>query len=232
MGVVLPTGTAHRTETTDRYLEAIYYIEHEGEVARPGRLAEWLGVSAPTVTVTLQRLARDGWVAIAPNRSVELTAVGAEAAAAIVRRHRVVERWLTDVLGLDWATADREAAMLAHGISATVLDRLDAHLGHPSTCPHGNVIPGRRPPKGGPLVRIADLATGVEAKVARISEVAEHEAPQLLGLLDERGLVPGTPIEVLEVSDDARRLRVAGREVQVAAPVARAVWVAAPGTLA
>ena len=98
-----------RSETTERYLEAIYYIEHEGEVPRPGRLAEWLGVSAPTVTVSLQRLARDGLIRIAGDRSVELTNCGAEAAAMIVRRHRIVERWMTDVLGLDWATADLEA---------------------------------------------------------------------------------------------------------------------------
>ena len=73
-----------RSETTERYLEAIYYIDHEGEVPRPGRLAEWLGVSAPTVTVSLQRLARDGLISIAGDRSVELTESGADAAATIV----------------------------------------------------------------------------------------------------------------------------------------------------
>ena len=139
----------HRSETTERYLEAIYYIEHEGEVPRPGRLAEWLGVSAPTVTVSLQRLARDGLIRIAEDRSVELTDEGGVAAATIVRRHRIVERWLTDVLGFDWATADIEAQSLTHGMSALVLERIDESLGRPTTCPHGNVIPGRTPP-GGP----------------------------------------------------------------------------------
>ncbi|MFZ2033347.1 MAG: metal-dependent transcriptional regulator, partial [Candidatus Dormiibacterota bacterium] len=165
-----------RSETTERYLEAIYYIEHEGEVPRPGRLAEWLGVSAPTVTVSLQRLARDGLIRIADDRSVELTDEGGRAAATIVRRHRIVERWMTDVLGLDWATADLEAAQLTHGMSDVVLDRLDDQLGRPSTCPHGNVIPGRTPPEGRRLVRLVDLADGEHARVARISEVAEHEA--------------------------------------------------------
>ncbi|HEY4869516.1 MAG TPA: metal-dependent transcriptional regulator, partial [Candidatus Dormibacteraeota bacterium] len=74
-------------------------------MARPGRLAEWLGVSAPTVSVSLQRLARDGWIRAASDRSVELTESGSAAAADIVRRHRIVERWLTDGLGMDWATA-------------------------------------------------------------------------------------------------------------------------------
>ncbi len=221
MGVEAP-----RSETVDRYLEAIYYIQHEGEIARPGRLAEWIGVSAPTVTVSLQRLARDGWVSIAPDRSVELTEAGSEAAATVVRRHRIVERWLTDVLGLDWATADREAAALAHGISPTVLDRLDAYLDHPTTCPHGNAIPGRPPPKGGRLTRLVDLGRGEEARVARISEVAEHEAPQLLSVLDQRGLTPGTTVTLVSDAGGAWRLRIGGaHEVVVETQVARAVWV-------
>jgi DtxR family transcriptional regulator, Mn-dependent transcriptional regulator len=218
---------AHRSETTERYLEAIYYIEHEGEVPRPGRLAEWLGVSAPTVTVSLQRLARDGWIRIAGDRSVELTDAGTEAASTIVRRHRIVERWLTDVLGLDWATADVEAMALTHGMSAIVLDRLDDLLGRPITCPHGNVIPGRNPPEGRRLVRLLDLADGQSARVARISEVAEHEAPQLLRILDQRGLTPGVQVGVVARSPGAWTLRAGGKEVSIDTGTARAVWVEA-----
>lgn len=219
---------AHPSETVERYLEAIYYIAHEGEVARPGRLAEWLGVSAPTVSVSLQRLARDGWLTIAADRSVELSGAGAEEAAAIVRRHRIVERWLTDSLGLDWATADREAAQLAHGISAMVLGRLDAMLGHPLTCPHGNAIPGRRAPGGRRLVRLVHLGAGEPTRVARISEVAEHEAPQLLRALDAYGLVPGTEVEVVSGGPDQWLLLAAGGEVIIDGRVARAIWVEAP----
>jgi DtxR family transcriptional regulator, Mn-dependent transcriptional regulator len=218
----------HRSETAERYLEAIYYIEHEGEVPRPGRLAEWLGVSAPTVTVSLQRLARDGLIRIASDRSVELSDLGAEAAATIVRRHRIVERWLTDVLGLDWASADLEAQALTHGMSAMVLDRIDDQLGRPNTCPHGNVIPGRKPPQGRRLVRLVDLADGDSARVARISEVAEHEAPQLLRFLDQRGVMPGIEVAVLGRSPAAWALRVAGREISIDPATARAVWVETP----
>jgi DtxR family transcriptional regulator, Mn-dependent transcriptional regulator len=228
VGVTAGDPTAHRSETAERYLEAIYYIEHEGEIPRPGRLAEWLGVSAPTVTVSLQRLARDGWIRIAGDRSVELSEAGAEAASTIVRRHRIVERWLTDVLGLDWATADVEAMALTHGMSALVLDRLDDLLGRPSTCPHGNVIPGRNPPEGGPLVRLLDLGDGESSRVARISEVAEHEAPQLLRVLDDRGLTPGVEVAVVARSPAAWTLRAGGREVSVDVGTARAVWVEAP----
>src|SRR5438132_9002160 len=159
MGVDVEEAGGHRSETADRYLEAVYYIEHEGEVARPGRLAEWLGVSAPTVTVTLQRLARDGWVRIAGDRSAELSDEGTDAAAFIVRRHRIVERWLTDVLGLDWATADAEAERLEHAVSEVVEETLYRALGRPTSCPHGNPIPGHSTMRANEL-RLSALKPG------------------------------------------------------------------------
>jgi DtxR family Mn-dependent transcriptional regulator len=220
--------TAGRSEVTDRYLETIYYIENEGDVPRPGRIAEWLGVSAPTVSVSLQRLARDGWVTLAADRSISLSDAGRVAAAAVVRRHRLVERWLTDVLGLDWATADREAAALSHGVSEVVLERLDEHLGRPSTCPHGNVIPGRRPPAGRPMQRLLDLPTGVESRVFRVSEVAEHDAPQLLAVLHDGGLVPEARVTVREKADGRLRLVVDGHAAVVSDSAAAAVWVESP----
>lgn len=214
-----------RSEVTDRYLETIYYIEHEGDIPRPGRIAEWLGVSAPTVSVSLQRLARDGWVTLAPDRSVHLSDQGRVAAAAVVRRHRLVERWLTDVLGLDWATADREAAALSHGVSEVVLERLDEHLGRPATCPHGNVIPGRRPPRGRPMQRLTELPAAVESRVFRISEVAEHDAPQLLAVLHDAGILPEARVIIRERADGQLRLEVEGHPVVVSEGVADAVWV-------
>ncbi|MBV8087227.1 MAG: metal-dependent transcriptional regulator [Chloroflexi bacterium] len=180
------------------------------------------------MTVSLQRLARDGWVNVAADRSVELTAPGGQAAAAIVRRHRILERWLTDVLGLDWAAADQEAQSLAHGMSDLVLDRVDALLGHPTTCPHGNVIPGRRPPAGRPLVRLVDLEPGQRAPVARISEVAEHEAPQLLAVLGELAIRPGTVVEAAGRHDGSRGVLIDEREAVLDDAVARAVWVQQP----
>ncbi|MHB8719736.1 MAG: metal-dependent transcriptional regulator [Candidatus Dormibacteria bacterium] len=217
-----------RSEVTDRYLETIFYIEHEGEVPRPGRIAEWLGVSPPTVSVSLQRLARDGWVSLAGDRSVHLSDAGRVAAASVVRRHRLVERWLTDVLGLDWATADREAAALAHGVSETVLERLDEHLGRPATCPHGNVIPGRRPPRGRSMMRLADLPEGARSRVVRVSEVAEHDAPQLLAVLHDGGLVPEARVRVEGREEGRLRLEVDGHPVVVSDGVVAAVWVESP----
>ena len=216
-------GSGHLSETAEHYLEAIYYIDHEGEVARPGGLADWLGVSAPTVTLAVHRLARDGWLEVAPDRSLTLTAAGEGVASTIVRRHRILERWLVDVLGLDWAAADREAALMAHGVSETVVPRLDEQLAHPRSCPHGNPIPGRGEVPDG-LVRLDQLALGVPAVVVRISEVAEHEAPQLLHLLHQLAIMPGRSV-ALRTRGSTMGVDVDGRQLQVDCAAARTVWV-------
>ena len=215
------------SETAEHYLEAIYYIRHEGEVPRPAGLAEWTGVSPPTVTVALQRLARDGWVTLAKDRSVALTAAGEAAAAGIVRRHRLLERWLVDGLGLDWAAADREASRLAHGASEVVLARLDELLAHPRCCPHGNPIPGRGEVPTD-LVCLDRLPLDLPATVVRISEVAEHEAPQLLLLLLRLGVTPGRTLR-LRSGGPSLRVEVEGNPVELDRAAARAVWVAPAG---
>jgi DtxR family transcriptional regulator, Mn-dependent transcriptional regulator len=220
---------ARRTDTVDRYLETIYYIDAEGEIVRPGRIAEWLGVSAPTVSVGLARLARDGWIDIASNRSVSLTPAGLSAAAGVVRRHRLLERWLTDVLGLDWATADAEAERLAPAVSDAVLERLDDLLEHPNTCPHGNLIPGRESPYG-ELVSLADLEPETSAWIRRISEVAEHEAPHLLRQLTEYGVRTGVEVVITGDTDGgALALRVGERTMALSTATARRIWVDTSG---
>jgi DtxR family Mn-dependent transcriptional regulator len=223
------TDVVAPSHTAGRYLEAIYYLAHEGEAVRPGRLAEWLGVSPPTVTVALQRLVRDGLVELGKARVVTLTPQGEEAAAGVVRRHRVVECWLTEELGFDWVTADAEAERVAYTLSDVVLDRLYERLGAPATCPHGNEIPGtgsRRPE----LVSLGELPPGVVARVARISELAEHDAPQILGLLDSEGMVPGAMVAVEPPSPDRGVLtvRIDERRVTLSAAAAGSVWVEVP----
>src|ERR1700682_5183314 len=96
------------SQTVSRYLEAIFYIDAEGETVKAARLADWLGISQPTAGATLQRMVRDGLVSISAAKDVSLTTRGRKAAAAVVRRHRVAERWLTDVIGLDWLAAHEE----------------------------------------------------------------------------------------------------------------------------
>ncbi|MGH7904354.1 MAG: metal-dependent transcriptional regulator, partial [Candidatus Dormibacteraceae bacterium] len=149
----MPRGPS---EVVSRYLEAIYYLRSEGEVVRSARLADWLAVSRPTVTVALRRMTRDGMVRLNSRKEIELSEKGAAAAEAIVRRHRIMERWLTDYLGLDWVTADEEAARLEHAISEVVEERLYESLGRPRSCPHGNPIPGHSEASPGE-VRLARL---------------------------------------------------------------------------
>jgi DtxR family Mn-dependent transcriptional regulator len=200
------TRSRQPSEVIAHYLEAIYYIRAEGEVVRSARLADWLSVSRPTVTVALRRMTRDGMVRLNAHKEIELTARGDAAAAAIVRRHRIVERWMTDVLGLDWVAADAEAERLEHAVSEVVEERLYRKMGGPKTCPHGNPIPGHSTMRADEL-RLSALKPGETGTITRISEVAQREAPPLLQYLHERGLHPGTRITVEEVDEVGRTIR-------------------------
>src|SRR5215471_14789175 len=213
------------TEVVSRYLEAVYYMQTENEPVRSARLADWLGVSRPTVTVALRRLTRDGMVRLNGRKEIELTERGEQEAAAIVRRHRIMERWLTDALGLDWVTADEEAARLEHAVSDLVEQRLWEALGRPTSCPHGNPIPGYAEFSPGER-RLSALEQGLQATVTRISEVAEREAPALLRYLLERRLVPGMHVEIREVDTVGRTLSVhtADREITLSHETASKVW--------
>lgn len=213
------------SEVVSRYLEAIYYMWAEKEPLRSSRLADWLGVSRPTITVGLRRMTRDGLVRMNGRKEIELTARGKKAAESIVRRHRIMERWLTDALGLDWVTADTEAARLEHAVSDVVEQRLYEAIGRPATCPHGNPIPGysQAAPKE---VRLSSLRTGARARLTRVSEVAEREAPLLLAYLHQRNLTPGRQISVMDADEVGKtlRVRVADREVTLSHETASKVW--------
>jgi DtxR family Mn-dependent transcriptional regulator len=218
-------GAREPSEVVSRYLEAIYYMWSEGEPLRSARLADWLGVSRPTVTVALRRMTRDGLVRMNGQKEIELTPPGLEAAESIVRRHRIMERWLTDGLGLDWVTADAEAARLEHAVSGVVEERLYEVLGRPATCPHGNPIPGHSEALSNET-RLSSFRVGSRAGVTRVSEVAEREAPRLLAYLHDRELVPGREIEVAEVDDVARTItvRAGARVVTLSHETAAKLW--------
>jgi len=214
------------SQSAARYLEAIYYIHHEGEVVRAGRLAEWLGVAAPTVTEAVKKLVRDSLLTVGAGRSLLLTSAGMAAAEDIVRRHRIAEVWLFH-LGLDWESADEEAHRVSFYLSDRVLEKLHEQLGRPLTCPHGNAIPGV-PQQDRDLVRLDELSVGQVAFVGRISEVAEQEAPALLDVLYRAGIVPGRRVEVAGETDAAEvvTIHVEGHgDAHLARSVARHVWV-------
>ena len=226
MQLVQSNNATHEpSEVVSRYLEAIYYMWSENEPLRSARLADWLGVSRPTVAVGLRRMTRDGLVRMNARKEIELTTAGMSAAESIVRRHRIMERWLTDGLGLDWVTADAEAARLEHAVSDVVERRLYEVLGRPATCPHGNPIPGYS--EASPReIRVSSLRSGARATITRVSEVAEREAPRLLAYLDQRDLTPGREISVLEADEVGRtiRVRVAEQDVTLSHDTASKIW--------
>ena len=129
-------------DATEEYLEAILEIEEEGTVPIRARLVERLGLSAPAVSETVNRLVDHGYAELLDDRTLRLTPKGREVAISIVRRHRLAERLLVDVIGLEWEKVHHEADRWEHAISADVEAKLVLLLGDPATCPHGNPIPG------------------------------------------------------------------------------------------
>src|SRR2546422_9337029 len=133
---------AEMHDTTEEYLESILAIEEEGVVPMRARLVERLGLSAAAVSETVGRLSEHGFVELHGDRSLHLTDKGRRLATTVVRRHRLAERLLVDVIGLEWEKVHREADRWEHAISADVEEKLVELLGDPATCPHGNPIPG------------------------------------------------------------------------------------------
>src|SRR5919202_1846989 len=188
------------TPTTEEYLEIIYMMADEGQTVKGARLAESLRVSRPTVMATLRRMARDGLVKLNAKKEIELTKKGFKTADDLQRRHRIVERWLTDVLGFDWAKSDAEAHRLEHAVSDEVVERLNELLGRPETCPHGNPIPGNaRSNAPARVFQLNQAHTGDRVKVTRISEYAENTG-EMLRHLGERGLRPGAEVTIADVA--------------------------------
>jgi DtxR family transcriptional regulator, Mn-dependent transcriptional regulator len=184
---------------TEDYLRTIYALEEEIQPVIAARVADEMGVSASTMVSTLRRLQREGYIKVERRKEIHLTAEGRNVAEQILRRHFLIERFLTDLLGLDWVKAHQEAHRLEHAVSQEVEERLAKLLSHPTTCPHGNPIPGKaaaRQPKGSPLHQIP---AGKQVELEYITEGGERDA-RLLAFLQQHGLVPGTKLQVLDVA--------------------------------
>ncbi|MCL4489525.1 MAG: metal-dependent transcriptional regulator [Chloroflexi bacterium] len=216
------------TPTVEAYLEIIYMMAAEGQLVIGARLAESLHVSRPTVTATLKRMVRDGLIELNEDKEIHLTRKGLASAEHLQRRHRVVERWLTDVLGLDWAESDAEAHHLEHAMSDEVAERLNEHLGYPRTCPHGNPIPGNVNTSETDLksFQLRAARQGDQVVVTRVSEYAENVA-ELLKYLGERRLMPGAKVKVVEIAplNGPFTLRLDNRTLSLSREVAGFVWV-------
>src|SRR5437879_13807713 len=154
------------TKSERETLKSIYRLSRDGAGAHTGALAEALGVSHGTATATVKRLAERGLLDHRPYRGVELTVVGRRAAVAAIRRHRIVERFLSDVLGYAWNEADRLAGAFEHDLPKEVEDRLYVALDRPATCPHGFPIPTPEDGEMPATPRLYDLEPGDVAVVA------------------------------------------------------------------
>ncbi len=173
----------------EEYLETIFALEEEGIPVIQARLAERLGKAAPSVSEMLDRLEADGLIERSA-RQITMTAEGVALAQGVVRKHRLAERLLVDVIGLDWDKAHIEAGRWEHVISDDVEARLVVLLGHPTTCPHGNPIPGISEDEHAQR-SLADTQPGERIRLERVTESIEHDAASL-SYLGDHGLRPGT----------------------------------------
>jgi DtxR family Mn-dependent transcriptional regulator len=185
--------------TIEDYLQAVYNMIREGRTVIAARLTEKMGVAAPTVWATVQRMQRDGLVNLSAKKEITLSETGLEAAESIMRRHRLAECLLVDILGLEWHEAHEEAHRIEHTISPRVEGRILAVLNHPTTCPHGNPIPGYAQEPPPPTVVLHTLSEGDEATIENITEDAEEDR-DLLRYLQKNGMVPGARLKVEEVA--------------------------------
>lgn len=188
-----------KSERVEEYLEAISKRQQAESPVTTSSLAADLEVSLPAVTDMMHRLSAQGLIDYAPNKGAVLTAEGQRMAMTTIRRHRLWERFLTDILGLKWDNVHEEACRLEHATSAETEDRLASLIGEADTCPHGHPIPdrdGRVADRG--LRRLSEFAPGQLVCISAIGK----EYPALLRRVEKRGLRPGTMVRIEEKADD------------------------------
>jgi len=198
----------------EEYCECIYELAEDDVAVIQARIAERLQVSRPAVSEMIRRLEAEGLITTSP--VIRLTAAGEGLAQKVVRRHRLAERFLTDLLGLSWADAHHEAGRWEHVMSDAVEEAMARVLGNPTTCPHGNPIPGSS--YTAPLmVPLSDIEVGHRFTVSRIPEELEF-TPGLLDFLEEAQLLPGHVGTITAASPDGTvTVEIDGRHVGVGA---------------
>jgi DtxR family transcriptional regulator, Mn-dependent transcriptional regulator len=217
---------AEMHDTTEEYLETILEIEEEGIPPLRARLVERLGLSAAAVSETVERLVRLGYTELLDDRTLRLTDKGRKLATTVVRRHRLAERLLVDVIGLEWEKVHREADRWEHAISADVEEKLVELLGDPITCPHGNPIPGsKRQASRKAVVSLVKAEPG-RVTVSRISEKLEL-SDEALRLVARARLIPGSTATVLSNGPDGVVVDTPAGEHTVPLEVAEQMFVTA-----
>ncbi len=208
------------TEGEEHYLETIFWLEEAGLPITGANVARAQQVSPPTVHEMVGRLERDGFVERNEDKTLAFTARGREHAESVVRRHRMVERFLTDVLGIPWDEVHEEAERMEHAMSPRLEQSMRAAIGDATTCPHGHpIVAGAREP-GVPL---ADVERGAHVRVLRF----ENEAEDLLKYLKESGLYPGLEGTVADPGADEITVEADASRIAITRSVAETVSVAA-----
>jgi DtxR family Mn-dependent transcriptional regulator len=208
------------------YLEALYEMAEEGIPTQQVRLAKWLGVSPATVSEAVARLTRRGMLRHGEGRLLALTPEGEAVARTLVRRHRLAERFLVEVVGLPWHLAHEEATQWGRVVTDRIEERFVDLLGDPGSCVHGNPIPGSRHAEPtSDLVALQDVEPGDRVRLVRLTEDLELELA-VMRFFEEAGLMPGAEIRVLAVAPDGTRsLEVAGEKVALGSHLADNLWV-------
>ena len=219
--------TTHLIDTTEMYLRTVWELEEEGITPIRARLVERLGLSAPAVSETVARLEQEGLVHVGGDRTLELSDQGRALAMSVMRKHRLAELLLTDVIGLEWEQVHLEACRWEHVISDAVEQRLIELLDHPSTCPHGNPIPGidgaNVPGLDTLQTMTAAARAGGRATLCRISEQLQGDVTAMR-FLRTNGLRPGV-VAGLRVGDGTVVADVEGAAVAVPGNTADHIYV-------
>jgi DtxR family Mn-dependent transcriptional regulator len=185
----------HATVAEEEYLQTIFWLQEARLPMTGANVARAMQLSAPTVHEMIGRLERDGYVTRGPDKALQFTGPGLEHATGIVRRHRLIERFLTDVLNIPWDEVHEEAERLEHAMSPVLEERMLAAIGEANTCPHGHPINAGQRIEGVPL---GDVEEGARVTVLRF----ENEAEDLLHYLKDSGLTPGLEGVVALVDDE------------------------------
>jgi DtxR family Mn-dependent transcriptional regulator len=215
-------------DTTEMYLRTIYELQEEGVVPLRARIAERLGQSGPTVSETVARMGRDGLLVVAEDRTVEFTVLGRQKAIRVMRKHRLAERLLADIIGLDWEAVHEEACRWEHVISEQAERRLLQVLGHPTQSPFGNPIPGlaELDPAAAPAetatVRALAAAAGREPSQLVVASIAEQfqGLTEMMARLDQAGIRPGSTVTAAKAENGAVSLATEQGTVHVPAELA------------
>jgi DtxR family Mn-dependent transcriptional regulator len=210
------------TDKMREYLEIIYYLAMRRERVIAARLADWMGVSAPTVTDLVRRLEEHAYITRDSRGEISLTPEGFHLAEAMVRRHRLLERFLVDVMQIPWSQLHEEAVLLERGLSPTMEARIEAMVGHCRTCPHGNPVPGNSDTYPGDT-RLDDAPAERPFLLQRIAEEAEEDS-ELIQFLEDQRLLPGTELIIAGRSETGLTLVYGGRTVLLPLEIGTHLW--------